>query len=382
VTTNGWEDDELRSLRALTREFAQREILPHQEQWEREGELPRALHRTAGDAGLLGAAFPEAVGGGGGDLRVMTTVVEALHESGVAGGVQASLFTCGIALPHPLEAGNPEQIDRWVRPTLAGDKIGAPAITEPSGGSDVGHLRTTARRQGDHYVVNGAKTYITSGCRADFVVAAVRWPRRAGYVAARHREEHSRLRGLPQARQDGLALVRHRGAVVHGRPGASGQPCRGRGHGFPLIGTGFVSERIALAAQAYSIAQRALDMTVQWCRDRETFGAPLISRQAVQNTLSEMARRVDVARVYTHQVVDRAIAGEHDIIPAVCFAKNTAVEAGQWVVDQAVQLHGGMGYMTECEVERHYRDMRIVGIGGGTNEILTTLAAKHLGYQS
>ena len=123
-------------------------------------------------------------------------------------------------------------------------------------------------------------------------------------------------------------------------------------------------------------------MTVAWCRDRETFGAPLISRQAVQNTLSEMARRVDVARVYTHHVVDRAIAGEQDIIAAVCFAKNTAVEAGQWVVDQAVQLHGGMGYMSECEVERHYRDMRIVGIGGGTNEILTTLAAKSLGYQS
>jgi acyl-CoA dehydrogenase len=174
MTTNRWQDDELRSLRAMTREFARREILPHQERWEAEGELPRALHRTAGDAGLLGAAFPAAVGGGGGDLRVMTTVVEALHESGVAGGVQASLFTCGIALPHLVEAGNPEQIDRWVRPTFAGDLIGALAITEPSGGSDVGHLRTTARREGDHYVVNGAKTYITSGCRADFVVAAVR----------------------------------------------------------------------------------------------------------------------------------------------------------------------------------------------------------------
>jgi acyl-CoA dehydrogenase len=384
MTTNRWQDDELRSLRAMTREFARREILPHQERWEAEGELPRALHRTAGDAGLLGAAFPAAVGGGGGDLRVMTTVVEALHESGVAGGVQASLFTCGIALPHLVEAGDPEQIDRWVRPTFAGDLIGALAITEPSGGSDVGHLRTTARREGDHYVVNGAKTYITSGCRADFVVAAVR----SGGPGARGVSllviekdtpgfEVSRKLDKMGWRSSDTAELSFTDARV---PAAN--LVGAEGMGFALIGTAFVSERIALAAQAYSLAQRALDVTVAWCRDRETFGAPLISRQAVQNTLSEMARRVDVARVYTRHVVDRAIAGEQDIIAAVCFAKNTAVEAGQWVVDQAVQLHGGMGYMSECEVERHYRDMRIVGIGGGTNEILTTLAAKSLGYQS
>ena len=134
--------------------------------------------------------------------------------------------------------------------------------------------------------------------------------------------------------------------------------------------------------QAYAAAQRALDITVEWCRARETFGRPLISRQTVQHTLTNMARRIDVARVYTRDVAARHARGEADLIAEVCFAKNTAVEAGEWVVDQAVQLHGGMGYMTESEVERQYRDMRILGIGGGTSEIMTGLAGKLLGYTS
>jgi acyl-CoA dehydrogenase len=152
--------------------------------------------------------------------------------------------------------------------------------------------------------------------------------------------------------------------------------------GFVQIARNFVSERIGLAVQAYASAQRALDLTVAWCRDRETFGRPLISRQPVQNTLAEMARRIEVARVYTRSVAARAADGEPNLVTEACFAKNTSVQAGEWVVNQAVQLHGGMGYMRECEVERQYRDMRILGIGGGTTEILTGLSAKLLGYVS
>ena len=152
--------------------------------------------------------------------------------------------------------------------------------------------------------------------------------------------------------------------------------------GFLQIAAAFVSERVGLAAQAYSSAQRCLDLTVDWCRNRETFGKPLIARQSVQNTLAEMARRIDVARVYTRDVVERQLSGDVDLITEVCFANNTAVEAGEWVANQAVQLFGGMGYMAESEIERQYRDMRILGIGGGTTEILTGLAAKTLGYQA
>jgi acyl-CoA dehydrogenase len=151
--------------------------------------------------------------------------------------------------------------------------------------------------------------------------------------------------------------------------------------GFAQVATQFVTERLSLAVQAYSHAQRALDLTLDWCRLRETFGRPLISRQVVQHKLTEMARKVDVARTYARQAAIRHVSGE-EVIAEACFAKNTAVEAAEWVVNEAVQLHGGLGYMREAEVERHYRDVRILGIGGGTNEILTGLAAKRLGYTS
>ena len=381
---NIWDTPERDQLRKTVRAFAEREILPHVDEWERIGELPRELHRRAGQAGLLGANFPEAVGGGGGDGADAVIVCEELHEAGTPGGVFASLLTCGIATPHMIASGNAGLIDKFVRPTLAGELIGALAITEPGGGSDVGHLRTTATRDGDHYVVNGAKTYITSGVRADYVVTAVRTGGPgAGGVSLLAVEkgtpgfEVTRKLDKMGWRSSDTAELSYTDAVV---PAAN--LVGAENSGFAQIAQAFVSERIAMAAQAYSSAQRCLDITVQWCRDRETFGRPLISRQAVQNTLAEMARRIDVARVYSRNVVERQLAGETNLIAQVCFAKNTAVEAGEWVANQAVQLFGGMGYMSESEVERQYRDMRIIGIGGGTTEILTSLAAKTLGFQS
>ncbi len=379
-----WTTPERDALRKTVHAFTEREILPHVDDWERTGELPRDLHRAAAQAGLLGAAFPEAVGGSGGDGADAVVICEALHESGCPGGVFASLFTCGIAVPHMVAAGADEQIERFVRPTLAGEKIGALAITEPGGGSDVGHLRTRADRDGDCYVVNGAKTYITSGVRADYVVTAVRTggPGAAGVsllVVEKDMPGFEVTRRLDKMgwRSSDTAELSYTDVRVPAANLVGAQDS-----GFLQIAAAFVSERIGLAAQAYSSAQRCLELTVQWCRDRETFGRPLISRQSVQNTLAEMARRIDVARVYSRWVVERQLEGETNLIAEVCFAKNTAVEAGEWVANQAVQLFGGMGYMAESEVERQYRDMRILGIGGGTTEILTGLAAKTLGYQA
>ncbi|TVT45726.1 acyl-CoA dehydrogenase [Amycolatopsis rhizosphaerae] len=375
------ETPERAALRETVRRFVEAEVLPHLDDWERAGELPRALHRKAGAIGLLGVSFPESAGGGGGDFLDALTVAEEILYAGGSGGLVASLLTCGIALPHLVAAGNAEQIGRWARPTLAGELIGALAVTEPDGGSDVASIRTTARREGDHYVVNGAKTFITSGCRADFVTTAVRT-------------------GGPGAH--GLSLL----VVERGTPGFTvtrrlekmGWHCSDTAElsyvdvrvpvanlvgpengGFAQIATQFVTERLSLAVQAYATAQRALDLTLGWCRLRETFGRPLISRQLVQHKLTDMARRIDVARVYTRHVAQRYVAGD-DCIAEACFAKNSAVETAEWVVNEAVQLHGGLGYLRESEVERHYRDVRILGIGGGTNEILTGLAAKRLGY--
>ncbi|RBM18149.1 acyl-CoA dehydrogenase [Prauserella sp. PE36] len=369
------------ALRKTVRRFMEAEVLPHLAEWERAGELPRDLHRKAGELGLLGIAFPESVGGEGGDYLDALTVTEEIHYAGGSGGLIAALFTCGIAVPHLAAAGDPAQIDKWVRPTLKGELIGSLAVTEPDGGSDVAGVRTTASREGDHYVVNGAKTFITSGCRADFVTTVVRT-------------------GEPGAH--GLSLL----VVERGTPGFTvtrklekmGWHCSdtaelsyvdvkvpvanlvgAENSGFAQVATQFVTERLSLAVQAYATAQRALDLTLEWCRLRETFGRPLISRQLVQHKLVDMARKVDVARTYVRHVAQRHVAGE-EVIAEACFAKNTAVETGEWVVNEAVQLHGGLGYLSESEVERHYRDMRILGIGGGTNEILAGLAAKRLGY--
>ena len=384
VSATIWATPEREQLRKTTRAFAQREILPHVDQWERIGNLPRELHVAAGQAGLLGAGFPESAGGGGGDGADALVICEELHRAGVPGGVFASLFTCGIAVPHMIASGDRRLIDTFVRPTLAGEQIGALAITEPDGGSDVGHLRTNARRDGDHYLVNGAKTYITSGVRADYVVTAVRTggPGAAGVsllVVEKGTPGFAVTRKLDKMgwHSSDTAELSYTDALV---PVAN--VIGVENSGFAQIAAAFVSERVGLAAQAYASAERCLDLTVQWCRDRETFGRPLISRQSVQNTLAEMARRIDVARVYTRNVVERQLAGEQNLITSVCFAKNTAVEAGEWVANQAVQLFGGLGYMAESEVERQFRDMRIIGIGGGTTEILTSLAAKTLGYQS
>ncbi len=379
-----WTTPERLALRETVRGFVNQEILPHLTQWECDGEIPRELHRKAGALGLLGASAPESAGGEGGDAVDSIVICEEMHQAGASGGLFASLFTCGIAVPHLIAAGDEAQIEKWVKPTLRGDKIGSLAITEPGGGSDVGHLTTTAKRDGDHYVVNGAKTFITSGVRADFVVTAVRTggpgaggvsllvieKGTPGFTVSRKLEKM----GWRASDTAELSFVDAR-VPVENLVGAENS-------GFAQIAQAFVSERVALAAQAYASAERCLELTLEWCRARETFGRPLISRQAVQNTVTEMARKIDVAKVYTHSVIERYMAGDGDLIAEVCFAKNTAVETGEWVANQAVQLFGGLGYMQESEVERQYRDMRILGIGGGTTEILTGLAAKRLGYQS
>ncbi|MFE3175402.1 acyl-CoA dehydrogenase family protein [Amycolatopsis sp. NPDC059090] len=381
VTVDPFRTPERTELRATVRRFVEKDVLPHLDDWERAGELPRDLHRKAGQLGLLGVAFPEAAGGGDGNYLDALVVAEEMHYAGGSGGLFASLFTCGIAVPHIVEAGDPVQIERWVRPTLEGEKIGSLAVTEPDGGSDVAGIRTTAVREGDEYVINGAKTFITSGCRADFVTTVVRTGEAGAHGLSLIVVERGtpgftvsrKLEKMGWAASDTAEL-----SYVDVRVPAENL-VGAENSGFAQVATQFVTERLSLAVQAYAHAQRALDLTLDWCRMRETFGRPLISRQVVQHKLTEMACRVDVARTYARQVAIRHVSGE-EVIAEACFAKNTAVQTAEWVVNEAVQLHGGLGYMREAEVERHYRDVRILGIGGGTTEILTGLAAKRLGY--
>ncbi len=379
--TDPFDTPERRTLRETVKRFTEKEIVPHLADWERAGEVPRELHRKAAEVGLLGIGAPEKVGGSGGDFVDVTVQTEAFFDAGASGGLMAALFTHGIAVPHIVAAGDQTQIDRWVRPTLAGELIGSLAVTEPDGGSDVASIRTTARRDGDHYVVNGAKTFITSGVRADFVTTVVR----TGGDGHRGISLLVIEKGTP-----GFTVSRKldkMGWLCSDTAELSFADCRvpaanlvgAENTGFVQVAQQFVSERLSLAVDAYATAQRCLDLTVAYARQRHTFGRPLISRQVVQHKLVAMRQKIELAKAYTRSVVLGYVAGESPIAEA-CVAKNAAVEACDWVVDQAVQVHGGMGYMRESEVERHYRDARILGIGGGANEILTDLAAKLWGY--
>jgi acyl-CoA dehydrogenase len=393
ATADPYDTVERRALRALVADFTQREIVPHLPAWEAAGELPRALHRKAAEAGILGIGFPEEVGGSGGDLIDVVVMTEALLEAGGSGGVVAGLFSHGIAMPHVVDEAQrlrehgdhvaaDRLVDQVISPVLRGEAIASLAVTEPDGGSDVARLRTRATRTDMGWAVSGAKTYITSGVRADVVVAAVRTG------SAEQGAAGISLMLLDPA-SDGYARPRSLSKMgwwcsdtaelafdsVHVRD----EDVLGEGTGFASLARHFVSERISIAVTAYSTAQRALDLTVDWVRKRETFGRPLISRQVVRHDLVEMARRIDVARVYARDVARRYASGEEAILAAVQ-AKKTAVDACDWVVDRAVQLHGGMGYMRESEVERHYRDARVLGIGGGATEVMDDLAARLLGY--
>ncbi len=368
---------ERRALRDLTRRFTQREIVPHLDQWERAGEVPRELHKAAAKIGLLGIGFPEAVGGQGGDLLDSIVVTEELIQAGGSSGLVAALYTHGIALPHMVAAGDAYLIDHYVRPTLGGEKIGALAVTEPDGGSDVAGIRTTARKQGDHYVVNGSKTYITSGARADFVTTAVKTDAGIDLLVIDAPVVTRRLEKMGWHCSDTAEL-----AFVDVRV-PRGHLVGAEGTGFDQLRRHFATERINLAVSAYATAQRCLDLTIEWTRQRQTFGQPLASRQLVRHRLAEMARQIDVARAYVRQTAIRMTSGGKtpaaQVAMQVAMAKNTAVAACDRVVDQAVQLHGGYGYLRDAEVERHYRDARILGIGGGTTEIMNEIIAKRLG---
>ena len=378
---NGFWSGEQVALMESARAFVRAEVAPHLQEWEDAGSVPRELHRKAAGLGFLGLGVPEDLGGAGGTFLDALAVTEAFTEAGASSGLLAALFTSGIALPHIVASGNSDLVDRYVRPTLAGETIGSLAVTEPGGGSDVASLRTTAVRDGEHYVVNGGKTFITSGVRADFVTTAVRT-------------------GGPG--HGGISLL----VVDAGTPGLTvdrslakmGWHCSDTAElgfrdvrvpvanlvgeentGFAQIARAFVSERLALAGHGYGIAARALELTVAYCRERETFGRPLVANQVVRHRLVEMHRRVDAARTYTRAVAARYAAGEDPLVEAL-HAKALAVAAAAYVCDQAVQLHGGTGYLHGTEVERHYRDARILGIGGGATEVLDDLTARLLGY--
>ncbi len=368
-------------LREQARRFALKEIAPHALAWEEAEEFPRELYQKLAASGLLGLTYPESLGGGGGDLSHALAVSEEMILHGKSVGTTVGLGSHGIALPPIINHGNDAQKERFVRPVVAGDKIAALAITEPGAGSDVAAIATRAVRDGDHYVLNGSKTFITSGCRADLVTTAVR---------------------TGEAGHGGISLI----VVERGTPGfgvskklkktgwwasdtaeLSFVDCRvpaanllgAENSGFIPIMQNFITERAALAGNCVAIAMLAYQEAVAYARERQAFGRSLSGFQVTRHKLADMATRIAAARALTHELVVRFLAGS--ATPALAaMTKNAASDMVGDVCDQAVQIHGGYGYMRETVVERLYRDARLYPIGGGTREIMNEIISKMEGY--
>jgi acyl-CoA dehydrogenase len=380
AATSPFYTGEHEEFRTQVRRFVEKEVAPHIERWEAEGELPRELHRKAAEAGVLGVGFPEAYGGiEVPDPFYAVVLTEELARSG-SGGLIASLMSHGIASPPVMHAGSEEQKRRFLAPVLAGEKIAALAITEPGGGSDVASLRTAARRDGDHYVVNGSKTFITSGLRADLVTVAVRTgePGLNGVSllvveAGTPGFTRSKLEKMGWWCSDTATLYFDECRVpVANRIGPENA-------GFMAIMLNFNNERIMLAAQAWAFAQLCYEEALAYARERQTFGKPLITRQVIRHKLIDMKTAIDAVKAQLDLLCWR-IGQKQMPVAEVCMLKNLATRTLEDVAGEAVQVFGGAGYLRGAKVERIFRETKVLSIGGGASEIMKDLAARQLGY--
>jgi acyl-CoA dehydrogenase len=376
-----FETEEHTALRKQVRRFAREQIAPHAARWEEVGEFPPELYLAAAEAGLTGIGYPEAYGGAGGDFSHMMVAADELILAGQSVGTAVGLGSHAIALPPILKLGSEQQKERFVRPVMQGRAIAALAITEPGGGSDVASLTTRAAADGADYLVSGAKTFITSGCRADFVTTAVRTggPKHGGI---------SMLvieRGTP-----GFSVSRRlnkTGWCASDTAELSFDDCRvarenligAENSGFLAIMMNFMAERVMLAGQCVAIAQLCYEESVQYAKERRAFDKTLSGFQVIRHKLADMASRIAGARALTGELIMRMVRGDNE--PGLAaMAKNQASDMLTFVAYEATQIFGGAGYMRETLVERLSRDARLYPIGGGTREVMNEIISKTEGY--
>ena len=376
---------DIQSLSDTVRRFTHNEIVPHVNAWDEAGEFPRTLYVRAAELGLLGMGYPEALGGTPASQALRNAVSVTLARAGGSGGVMASLFSHNIGLPPVLRYGAEAVQQEVIPPVLRGEKIAALAITEPGGGSDVASLRTTARRVGGDWVIDGEKVFITSGMRADWITMAVRTGERGTRGAG----------GISMMLVPGDAVGISRTSLkkmgwwcsdtAHLRMDNVRVPARyllgEEGGGFKIIMTNFNGERLAMSAMALGFAQACFDEALDWARQRKTFGAALVEHQVIRHKLVDMQMRIASTHAWLEQVTTRADAGEQgpDWVANVCMLKNHATQTMQFCADQAVQILGGMGFMRGTKSERIYREVKVMMIGGGAEEVMKELAARQLG---
>jgi acyl-CoA dehydrogenase len=366
------------AYRDVVRRFVEKEIEPYAHAWDEAGEFPRALYEKAAEIGLLALGFPEDCGGVPADQFMKIVASQELARAG-AGGISASLMSHTIGSPPIARAARPDIKARVLAEVLSGARISALAITEPGGGSDVANLRTRARRDGDHYVVNGEKTFITSGMRADYLTVAVRTGAEgAGGVSLLLIEGDTP--GLSRTKLKKMGWWASDTATLHF------DDCRvpaenligEEGQGFKLIMQNFNSERMGMAASCTAYARVCLDEAIAYAKERKTFGKPISQHQVIRHKLVDMAQRVAASQAMLEMLAWRLDQGESPVAE-ICMMKNQATQTMAFCASEAVQIFGGAGYMRGIKVERIYREVKVNAIGGGTEEIMKDLASRQMG---
>ena len=367
-------------VRDTVRRFVEREILPFIHDWEEAEEFPRELYQKAGAAGILGIGYPEQYGGSyEGDLFAKVAASEELMRCG-SGGLVAGIGSLDIGMPPVLKWAKPALRDRVVPQVLAGEKIMALAVTEPSGGSDVASLKTRAVREGDFYRVTGSKTFITAGARADGETVAVR-PGGEGIGGVSPLLIEKGTPGFTVGRS-----LKKMGWWASDTAELFFDDCKVpvenligvENMGFAGIMANFQSERLSLAIMANMTSQLALEEAMKWAKEREAFGKPIGKFQVLKHRLAEMATQLEVSREFTYRQAAKMSAGK-SVIKEISMAKNFATDVSDRITYDATQILGGMGFMRESLVERLYRDNRILSIGGGTREVMNEIISKQMG---
>ena len=366
-------------FRTAFRKFVEKEVVPHQEAWRREGMVSREAWRRAGEGGFLCTWLEEEHGGPGGDFLHAVVVMEEMpkvYESGFALALHSD-----IIVPYIHEFGNAEQKKRWLPGCASGEIVAALAMTEPGTGSDLAGIQTTARRDGDHYVIDGAKTFISNGILCDLCIVAAKTggddPHRAislfvveagtpGFVKGK------KLHKMGMASQDTSELA-FDGCRV---PAANllGE----EGMGFFMLMRKLQQERLVVAIGAQAAAEQVLADTIAYCQDRKAFGRPIAKFQNTQFELAACATEVEVGRAFIDKLVAEHVAGKH-LVKECSMAKLWQTEMAQRVIDECLQLFGGYGYMLEYPVSRAFMDARVQRIYAGTNEIMKIIIAKQMG---
>ncbi|MBF8194179.1 acyl-CoA dehydrogenase family protein [Nonomuraea sp. K274] len=375
-------DDEHLLFRDTVRAFMACEVVPHHGQWEKDGIVPREVWKKAGELGMFGFAVPEEYGGAGvTDFRYNAVIVEEIMRHG-ASGLGFSLHN-DIMAPYVVGLTNDEQRQRWLPGFVSGELITAIAMSEPGAGSDLQGIRTTAIREGDHYVLNGQKTFITNGINADLVVVVAKTDPEAGargttlVVVERGMEGFGRGRNLEKVgmkAQDTAELFFENVRVpVANRLGPND------GEGFFQLMNNLPQERLSIAVAAVAAAETVLEQTIEYCRTRQAFGRAIGSFQNTRFVLAELATETEIARHFVDKCVLALNAGQLTAVDAAK-AKWWTTELQTRVIDRCLQLHGGYGYMTEFPVAKAWLDSRVQTIYGGTTEIMKEIIGRSFGF--